>query len=148
MAAHSQLNGVSNRLTTGQRGAHPLVTHGNPVRHCDCGEFPRGPGSMFHTYLRGLGLAVERNITGRCLVPTSSHTHERLCNFFGGHAHRIVKGTMRRTRGTDRHMPAGQIGFVEDRLIHCGTLYIKLCDCLSASRAWDKSEGRPSFAQR
>ena len=39
-------------------------------------------------------------------------------------------------------MAAGQIGFVKDRLIHCGTLYVNLCGCLSASRAWDKSEGR------
>jgi len=45
-------------------------------------------------------------------------------------------------------MAAGQIGFIEDRLIHCETLCIKLCGCLSASRAWDKSEGHLSYAQR
>ena len=146
MPAHGQLNRIGNRLTTGQRRAHPLMSHRNPIRHRDCGEFPRGSCGMFHTDLSGLGLAVERNITGCCLVPTGGNAHKRLCDFFGCHAHRIIKGAVRRTRRTDRHMAAGQIGFVEDRLIHCETLYVKLCRCLSASQGWDKGEGQPSFA--
>ena len=124
MPAHGQLNGIGNRLAAGQGGAHPLMTHSNAIRHGDCGKLPRGSGGMFHTNLSGLSLAVERNITRSCLVPTGGDAHKRLCDFFGGHAHRIIKGTVRRTRGTDRHMSAGQIGFVEGRLIHCRTLYI------------------------
>ena len=115
MAAHCQFYGVGNRLARGQRAAHALVAHGDTIGDSDGGKFTRCAQRLFHAHLDGLRLTVQRNVTGRRLVPAGGHTHQRLVNFFLGHAHRIVIRPMRCAFGPFGHVSAGQLGFIKFR---------------------------------
>jgi hypothetical protein len=62
----------------GERGAHPLVTHGDAVRDGDGGELARRSAALLDAVLHDLRLAVQRDVAGRGLVPAGRHADQGL----------------------------------------------------------------------
>ena len=113
MAAHGQLDRISNRFAAGQRATHALMAHGDPVGDGDGGKFTRSAQRLLDPHLGRLRLTIERNVTGRCFVPTGGNADQWLMNFFFGHAHRVIIGPMRRACRAFGYMATWQFGFVE-----------------------------------
>src|SRR5207302_3773115 len=95
VAAYGELNRVGNHLARGQGGFHAFVTHGNAVGHRYGAELARSTAGRGNTLLDRLGLAHERDIAGRSLVPAAGHPDKRLMDLLAGEPHRIIVGAMR-----------------------------------------------------
>ena len=118
MAAHGELDRIGDDLARHQRRLHALVAHGDAVGDGDGAEFARravGGGDALLDHLR---LAHQRDVAGRRLVPAAGDADQRLRDLGGRQSHRIEIGAMRRTRRTDGHMAAGQLGLGNDFGVH------------------------------
>ena len=111
MAAHRQFHRIGNDFARRQGRFHPLVAHGDAVGHGNGAEFARrraaGGDAKFHR----LGLAHQRDIAGRRLVPAGGDADEWLMNLLPRQPHRVIKRAMRRTVGAFGRVPAGQARF-------------------------------------
>ena len=135
MTPHGQFHAICNHLAADQGRAHSLVPHGNSVGHRNGRELARRPSRLLDAQLDSLRLTRQRDVAGRGFVPTGSHTDERAVNFMLGNAHRVVVGSVRRTRWSLGHMPADQFGLV--KLLGCHSLLLSFHRCESRKRNRD-----------
>ena len=89
------------------------MAHRDTVCNGDGGKFTRCTQRLFHPHFHRLRLTIKRNVARGSFVPTGGHTYQGLMNFFFGHSHRVIIGTMGRTRRSFCDMAAWQFGFVE-----------------------------------
>ena len=106
MPAHRQFNRIGDGFAAGQRAAHPLMSHRDPIGNRDGGEFTRCAQRLFDAHFGRLCLTVQRDIAGCRFVPAGGNTDKRLMNFFFRHAHRIIIRPMRCPRRTFGNMTA------------------------------------------
>ena len=71
------------------------------------------PPAALTPLLHRLGLAGERDVAGRRLVPGGGDADEGLGDLRLRHAHGVVVGAVRRAGRADRDVAAGQLGFIE-----------------------------------
>ena len=73
--------------------------------------------------LHRLGLAHERDVAGRGLVPAGRDADERLGDLLLGQAHGVEVGAMRRALRPLRHVTARQLRLVDHPRIHGPSLF-------------------------
>ena len=110
VAAHGQLDRIGDHLARRQRGLHALVAHGDAVGDGDGAELARRAAGGGDALLHRLGLAHQRDVAGRGLVPAGRDADEGLMDLLAGEPHGVIVGAMRRALGTLGHVPAGQLG--------------------------------------
>ncbi len=109
------------------------------------------PPAALTPELDRLGLADQRDVAGRGLVPAGGDADERLVDLVGAEAHGVVVGAVRRPLGALRDVPAGQLRLVEQAgadvvghgiaipsLVHCrgnSRIVVAAAACLAVSRA-------------
>ena len=86
MAAHGQLDRVGDHLARRQRRLHALVAHGDAVGHGDGAELARRAAGRRDALLDRLGLAHQRDVAGRGLVPAGRDADERLVDLLAASA--------------------------------------------------------------
>ncbi len=103
------------------------MTHRDAVCHRDGAELARRAARLFHALLRDLGLALERDVAWRGLVPGRYDADERTVNLLLRQAHRIVIGPVRRARRPFRHVAAGSLALSK--------ALTSIAQCLSLKKA-------------
>ena len=78
MAAHGELDRIGDDLARDQRGLHALMAHRDAVGDGDGGEFARRAAGCRDALLGRLGLARQRDVAGRRLVPGGDDADDRL----------------------------------------------------------------------
>ncbi len=118
MAADGELDGIGDHLAGRQRGLHALMAHGDAVGDGDGAELARRAAGGGHALLHGLGLAHQRDVARRGLVPAGGDADEGLMDLLGGQTHGIVIGAMGRAGGTLGDVPARQTRLIERLGVH------------------------------
>src|SRR5262249_11852983 len=85
---------VTAPLARGQRALLALVPHRDPVGARDGAELAWRATGCRHPLLHRLGLAHQRDIAGRSLVPAARHADEGLVDLRGGQTHGVIVGPM------------------------------------------------------
>ena len=109
---------LGDRVAAGERGAHPLVPHGDAIRDGDRGEFARRAERLLHAELHRLRLPVQRDVAGRGLVPAGGDADQRLMNFSLRDPHRIEIAAVRRALRPGGGVARNELRFAVDFVGH------------------------------
>ena len=118
VAANGEFDAVGDDFARRQRGLHALMPHGEAVGDGDGAEFARRALGGGDALLHGLGLAHQRDVAGRGLVPAGRNADEGLVDLLTRQPHRVIVGAMRGALRPLGHMPARQAGFIERLGVH------------------------------
>ena len=114
MTAHRELDRIGDDLAGDQRRLHALVTHGDAVGDGDRRELAGHAARLDHAPFGRLGLAPERDVAGRRLVPGADDTDERPRDLLRREPHGVVVRAVRRPLRADGGVPARELGLVVD----------------------------------
>src|SRR5262249_19098238 len=100
---------------------HAVVPHRDTVGDRDGAELARRSARRRYALLDRLGLAHQRYVAWRRLVPAACNPDKRLMNLLARQPHRVVIGAVRRACGTLSHMPTGKpalkVGFGVHKIV-------------------------------